>query len=78
MVKTLTSAGDVWFPVAIGIFSMWTISVFGGWLLGLGINRGLTGIWIAMALDECFRGVLFTFRFRRGKWKNKRLVSERK
>ena len=78
MVKTLTTAGDVWFPVAIGIFSMWTLSVFGGWLLGLGMNRGLTGIWIAMALDECFRGVLFTFRFRRGKWKNKRLVSERK
>lgn len=78
MVKTLTTAGDVWFPVLIGISSMWTISVFGGWLLGHGMSWGLTGIWIAMACDECFRGVLFTFRFRRGKWKQKRLVSERK
>lgn len=78
LVKTLTTAGDVWFPVAIGIFSMWTISVFGGWLLGHGMAWGLVGIWIAMAFDECFRGVLFTFRFRRGKWKEKRLVSERK
>ena len=78
MVKTLTTAGDVWFPVAIGISSMWTISVFGGWLLGHGMTWGLTGIWIAMACDECFRGILFTVRFRRGKWKQKRLVSERK
>lgn len=78
MVKTLTTAGDVWFPVAIGIFSMWTISVFGGWLLGHGLAWGLVGIWIAMACDECLRGLLFTIRFRRGKWKEKRLVSERK
>ena len=78
MVKTLTTAGDVWFPVVIGIFSMWTISVFGGWLLGHGMAWGLVGVWIAMACDECFRGVLFTIRFRRGRWKEKRLVSERK
>lgn len=78
MVKTLTTAGDVWFPVVIGISSMWAVSVFGGWLLGHGLSWGLTGIWIAMACDECFRGILFTIRFRRGKWKNKRLVSERK
>ena len=78
MVKTLTTAGDVWFPVLIGISSMWTFSVFGGWLLGHGMSWGLTGVWIAMACDECFRGVLFTFRFRRGKWKQKQLVSERK
>ena len=78
MVKTLTAAGDVWFPVVIGIFSMWTISVFGGWLLGHGMAWGLVGVWIAMACDECFRGVLFTLRFRRGRWKEKRLVSERK
>ena len=78
MVKTLTTAGDVWFPVVIGISSMWAISVFGGWLLGHGMSWGLTGIWIAMACDECFRGALFTVRFRRGKWRQKRLVSERK
>lgn len=78
MVRTLTTAGDVWFPVAIGIFSMWTISVFGGWLLGHGMAWGLVGIWVAMACDECLRGFLFTVRFRRGKWREKRLVSERK
>ena len=78
MVKTLTTAGDVWFPVVIGIFSMWTIAVLGGWLLGHSLAWGLVGIWIAMACDECLRGFLFTVRFRRGGWKKKRLVSERK
>ena len=78
MVKTLTTAGDVWFPVAIGIFSMWTIAVFGGWLLGHSLSWGLVGIWVAMAFDECLRGILFTVRFRCGGWKKKRLVSERK
>lgn len=78
MVKMLTTAGDVWFPVGIGIFSMWTIAVLGSRLLGLSLGWGLVGIWIAMACDECLRGTLFTIRFRRGGWKKKQLVSERK
>jgi Na+-driven multidrug efflux pump len=57
---------------------MWTIAVFGGWLLGHRLAWGLVGIWVAMAFDECLRGILFTVRFRRGGWKKNRLVSERK
>ena len=74
MVRGLTTAGDVWFPVLVGIFSMWAVAVFGGWLLGSLLGLGLVGIWIAMACDECLRGVLFVIRFRRGAWKKKRLV----
>ena len=55
---------------------MWIVAVGGSWLLGHGLNWGLTGIWIAMACDECLRGALFTVRFLRGKWKEKRLVSD--
>lgn len=74
MTRGLTTAGDVWYPVLVGIFSMWTVAVFGGWLLGHGLQGGLVGIWIAMACDEALRGFLFVLRFRRGKWKEKRLV----
>lgn len=74
MVRGLTTAGDVWFPVLVGIFSMWAVAVFGGWLLGSLLGLGLVGIWIAMACDECVRGVLFVIRFRQGAWKKKRLV----
>ena len=76
MTRCLTTAGDVWYPVGVGIFSMWIVAVGGSWLLGHGLNWGLTGIWIAMACDECLRGALFTVRFLRGKWKEKRLVSD--
>lgn len=34
MVRGLTTAGDVWYPVTVGIFSMWLVSVGGSWLLG--------------------------------------------
>ena len=74
MTRGLTTAGDVWYPVLVGIFSMWTVAVLGGWLLGHGLQWGLVGIWIAMACDECLRGALFVRRFHRGKWKEKRLV----
>ena len=76
MVRCLTTAGDVWYPVGAGIFSMWIIAVLGSWLLGSVAGWGLIGIWIAMACDECFRGALFTVRFNRGVWKKKRLVDD--
>ena len=76
MVRCLTTAGDVWYPVGVGIFSMWVVAVGGSWLFGDVLGGGLIGIWIAMACDECLRGALFTIRFRRGKWKEKRLVSD--
>jgi len=78
MVRSLTAAGDVWYPVAVGIVSMWLVAVLGGWLLGSAAGLGLVGIWIAMACDECFRAVLFLLRFRRGCWRNKRLLEQEK
>ena len=75
MVRGLTTAGDVWYPVLVGIFSMWIVAVFGGWLLGHLAGLGLVGIWVAMACDENVRGILFVIRFRRGAWRKKRLVS---
>ena len=37
-------------------------------LLGVHFGMGLVGLWIGMAADECFRGILFVFRFRAGRW----------
>ncbi|MCI5914769.1 MAG: hypothetical protein MRZ67_06250 [Christensenella sp.] len=31
-------------------------------------GMGLVGLWIGMAADECFRGLLFMLRFRAGGW----------
>lgn len=77
MTRCLTTAGDVWYPVGVGIFSMWLVAVAGGWLLGHALGLGLVGIWIAMACDEGLRGALFTLRFRKGGWRKRRLVEDR-
>ena len=68
MVRCLIAAGDVRFPVGAALFSTWFIAVGLGWLLGMHFGMGLQGLWIGMAADECFRGLLFVLRFRAGTW----------
>jgi putative MATE family efflux protein len=70
----LKGAGDVKFPVLVGIVGMWGVGVFGAWLLGVQMKLGLFGVWVAMAADEWSRGVLMLFRWRSGAWKGKALV----
>ena len=68
LVNALRAAGDVRFPLYIGLFSMWFFSVGVSWLLGLGFGWGLVGIWIGLGLDECFRAVLLQIRWEKEKW----------
>ena len=68
MVRCLIAVGDVRFPVGAALFSTWFIAVGLGWLLGVHFGMGLVGLWIGMAADECFRGLLFVLRFRAGGW----------
>ena len=74
LVRNLQAVGDVKFPVTIGIISQWVLGVGVAWLLGLYLGMGLLGIWIAFALDENFRAVVFFFRWKQGKWKNIKTV----
>lgn len=69
MVKCLIAVGEVITPTVLGIASQWCVSLAGAWLLGSYLGWGLPGVWIAMAIDECLRGVIFTIQFKRGKWK---------
>ena len=68
LVNSLRAAGDVRYPLYIGLFSMWFFSVGISWLLGIGLGWGLVGIWIGLGLDECFRAVLLQIRWQKGKW----------
>ena len=67
-IPALKGAGDVRFPVTMGIVSMWGIGVAGAWLLGIRLHWGLAGIWIAMAADEWLRGLVMLRRWRSGAW----------
>ncbi len=66
VVNALRAAGDVRFPLYIGLFSMWFFSVGVSWLLHL--RFGLVGIWIGLGLDECFRAVGMQIRWNKGTW----------
>ncbi len=69
VISSLRAAGDVNFPVFIGILSMWGVSVPLAYILGIHFNFGLVGIWIAFMVDEWLRGVLMLLRWRQGKWR---------
>ncbi len=77
IIPALKGAGDVRFPVYVGIASMWGLSVFGAWLLGIKLGLGLVGVWIAMTCDEWLRGIIMLLRWRRGAWRSKALIPAR-
>ena len=76
LIASLRGAGDVFYPTVCAIFSMWAISVLGSYILAVVFNMGIYGLWIALAADECFRGVMMIIRWKSGKWKTKRVVSD--
>ncbi|MBD8069887.1 MATE family efflux transporter [Bacillus sp. PS06] len=69
VIASLRAAGDVNFPVFIGILSMWGVSVPLAYILGIHFEFGLVGIWIAFMVDEWLRGILMLWRWRQGKWR---------
>jgi putative MATE family efflux protein len=71
LMNSLKSAGDVRFPVIIGIISMWGIAVTLSYLLGIHYGLGLLGIWIAQGVDEWLRGVFALRRWLSKPWERR-------
>jgi putative MATE family efflux protein len=74
IISALKGSGDVRFPVAAGVFSMWGIGVAGGFLFGIVLKLGVVGIWLGIALDEWTRGVVMYFRWRSRVWQTKKAI----
>lgn len=72
--NSLRGAGDVVFPMIVSICSCWAISVLFSYILGVKLGLGLTGCWIAFAMDEAFRGINYFFRWKSKKWMKKTVV----
>ena len=70
-VDSLIAAGDVFYPFITGIIVMWGVATLCAYLLGVWWGWGLTGIWLAMALDENIRAVIFERRWKSRKWQTK-------
>ncbi|HAS8422583.1 TPA: MATE family efflux transporter [Vibrio vulnificus] len=67
-ISALKGAGDIKFPVQMGILSMWGLGVVFAYLLGIHWGYGVFGAWMAIALDEWFRGLIMARRWRSQVW----------
>jgi len=74
IINSLRAAGDVRFPVIMGIISMWGIGVVLSYFLGVAYGLGLVGVWIAFASDEWFRGIAMLLRWKSRIWCKMALV----
>ena len=60
-------AGDTRKPAMMNLFSMWAVRVTLAALLAP--HYGLHGVWIGMAIELTFRGIIFLARLKWGKWR---------
>lgn len=67
-ISALKAAGDIKFPVQMGILSMWGLGVAMSYLFGVHWGFGVFGAWMAIALDEWFRGLIMARRWRSKVW----------
>ena len=73
-VNSLRSAGDIYFPVIVGIVVMWAIQVVGSYFFGISLGWGLVAMWAVFALDENIRGLIFVHRWNSFKWVGRSFV----
>lgn len=68
---TLRAAGDVIYPVVVGVTFQWIVAVGVAYLLGIPFGLGLIGMWIGFALDENLRGIVLMRRWHSKNWMGK-------
>lgn len=74
IINSLHAAGDIKFPMIMGILFVYIVAVPFSYLFGVSLGWGLIGIWIANAADEWIRGFAMYFRWKSKKWVNKSFV----
>ncbi|MBQ8525298.1 MAG: hypothetical protein IJ460_01050 [Clostridia bacterium] len=67
--QALNANGDVKTTFLVSVCSCWTGSVMLSWLLGIRLGLGLLGVWLAFLFDEAFKSLIYTIRWKNGKWK---------
>ncbi|MGB5445780.1 MAG: MATE family efflux transporter [Psychromonas sp.] len=67
-ISALKGAGDIKFPVQIGILSMWGIAVLASYMFGLFWGYGVIGACLAIGMDEWVRGIVMVKRWRSKVW----------
>ena len=69
----LKGAGDTRYTMMTAFIGMWIFRIALGYILGIVLNMGILGIWIAMYIDWLVRGTMYSLRLRGNKWLMHRL-----
>ena len=72
----LKTSGDATYPMIIAVTFAFLFAAGGTWYFGIHLGWLAVGAYVAMALDECVRAVFMFLRWKKGRWKNKSLLSE--
>ena len=76
IIGSMKAAGDVLFPVVVGLLVMWGVGISVGYTCGNLLSFGVAGVFMGTAADECLRGLIALLRWRKGAWKGKAVVKD--
>ena len=68
------AAGDVKFTMGVSAASMWICRVSLAMFLARVLGFGPIAVWIGMFTDWSVRAIIFTIRFRNGKWLEHKII----
>lgn len=71
--NALRASGDVVYQAAVAMSGCWAFSVLFSFIF-LKLGFGLYGVWMAFAMDECGRALLYLARWLSKKWMSKRII----
>jgi Na+-driven multidrug efflux pump len=74
--NALRAAGDARYVMIAASISMWTVRVCASYLFTFTLGLGPLGVWLAMGADFMVRGASYFLRWIRGKWQEKRVITE--
>ncbi|MDD4797133.1 MAG: MATE family efflux transporter [Eubacteriales bacterium] len=70
----LRAAGDARYTSLVALITMWTVRVVLGYVLGIVLRLNILGVFLAMEIEWCLRGVLFWARLKGDKWHAHKLI----
>ena len=62
----MVGVGDTIVPASMNFLSIWVVRIPVAAFLAT--RMGLPGVWLAMAVELTFRGIIFLIRLLRGRW----------